>query len=99
MQYNGHYNNEQIPYNGKPSKVQNFSVNIKYLTEEILEELNFKAPSYITAHIVACKLICHLHLIFEELMVTLNISKLKSIQKFPTIQCNDITSKNVVIAS
>ena len=32
---------------GKLSKVQNFSIKLKYLLEKILEELNFKAPGFL----------------------------------------------------
>lgn len=50
---------------------------------KLMEELNFEAPIYVTAHKFVCKLIC---LIFKGLMVTSKILKLKAIQKFPAIQ-------------
>ena len=61
-----------LPYSGNFLKVQNFSVKLKHFPEEILEEFNSKS-SYIIPHKVTCKLICHLSLIFEDLMVAIRM--------------------------
>ena len=65
------------------SKVQNFSVKLKYLPEETLEELDFEVPMwlYINLHVNWFTI----QVSFQDLMVTLRISKLKLFKNLPVL--------------
>ena len=85
-----------LPYSGNFLKVQNFSVKLKHFPEEILEEFNSKS-SYIIPHKVTCKLICHLSLKFEDLMVAVCLKILKVEKKIPCCTVTNIEIHNCIL--